>query len=208
MYKFKNREIHNTLTGELTVVHVRTFNNFLTSEFGPSTRGERDNNSLKPFVSYYANKTQTLGTSRGVLDLLSSSLVGTRKTLPYASTVETPNSQHHGLNSTSTLDMAQVTSQLDRSPFDNQLDWSLVNYQRDSPTVEYPTDVFLKSPNYQPIASGHDVIHTPASFPILGLLWQLWLSYPLCPRVNCTQYLCTWTKSQIVQSPTKLNDKI
>ena len=41
MYKFKYRKIHNTLTGELTVVQVRTFN-FLTSEFGSSTRGERD----------------------------------------------------------------------------------------------------------------------------------------------------------------------
>ena len=31
----------------------------------------------------------------------------------------------------------------------------------------------------------------------------------LCARVqNCTQCLCTWTKSWIVQSPTKLNDKI
>ena len=42
---------------------------------------------------------------------------------------------------------------------------------------------------------------------IYGLL-QLWLSYPLRASVNCTQYLCTWTKSRIVQSPTKLNDKI
>ena len=31
----------------------------------------------------------------------------------------------------------------------------------------------------------------------------------LCVQAqNCTQYLCTWTKSRIVQSPTKLNDKI
>ena len=67
---------------------------------------------------------------------------------------------------------------------------------------------FFKSPNSQPIASGHDVIHTPVSFLIWGLLWQLWLSYPLCASVNCTQCLHTWTKSRIVQSPTKLNDKI
>ena len=81
MYKFKYREIHNTLTGELTVVQVRTIINFLTSDFGSSTRGERDtHNSFKSFVSYYANKTQTLSTSHGVLDLLSSSLVGTRET--------------------------------------------------------------------------------------------------------------------------------
>ena len=42
MYKFKYREIHNTLTGELTVVQVRTFINFLTSEFVSSTRGDSD----------------------------------------------------------------------------------------------------------------------------------------------------------------------
>ena len=45
-------------------------------------------------------------------------------------------------------------------------------------------------------------------FSIWGLLWQLWLSYPLHVSVDCTQCLCTWTKSRIVQSPTKLNDKI
>ena len=33
----------------------------------------------------------------------------------------------------------------------------------------------------------HDVIHTPGTFPIWGLLWQLWLPYPLCASVNCTQ---------------------
>ena len=70
------------------------------------------------------------------------------------------------------------------------------------------TDVFSKSPNSQPIASGHDVIHAPVIFPIWGLLWQLWLSYLLHARVDCTQCLCSWTKSRIVQSPTKLNNKI
>ena len=68
--------------------------------------------------------------------------------------------------------------------------------------------VFFKYPSSQPIASEHDVIHTPVSFSIWGLLWQLWLSYPLRTSVDCTQCLCTWTKSRIVQSPTKLNDEI
>ena len=68
--------------------------------------------------------------------------------------------------------------------------------------------VFQKYPNSQTIASGYDVIHTPVSFSIRGLLWQLWLSYPLHASVDCTQCLCTWTKTRIVQSPTKLNDKI
>ena len=38
----KYRGIHNTLTGELTVVQIRTFINFLTSEFGSLTQGERE----------------------------------------------------------------------------------------------------------------------------------------------------------------------
>ena len=80
MYKFTYRETHNTLTGELTVVQVRTFINFLTSEFGSSTRGERDTILKSLSYHYYANKTQAFGTFRGVLDPLSSSLVGTRKT--------------------------------------------------------------------------------------------------------------------------------
>ena len=65
---------------------------------------------------------------------------------------------------------------------------------------------FSKYPNSQPIASGHDIIQTPLTFPIWGLLWQLWLTYPLRTSVNCTQCLSTVTKSRIVQSSTKLND--
>ena len=41
------------------------------------------------------------------------------------------------------------------------LAWSEVHSQLTS---------FSKSPNSQPIASGHNVIHTPATFPIWGLL--------------------------------------
>ena len=49
----------------------------------------------------------------------------------------------------------------------------------------------------------------PSPISYLGfLLWHLWLSYPLRASVNCTQCVCTCTKSWIVQSPTKPNDKI
>ena len=41
MYKFKYREIHNTLTDKLTVVHVRMFINFLTCELSSSTLREK-----------------------------------------------------------------------------------------------------------------------------------------------------------------------
>ena len=49
----------------------------------------------------------------------------------------------------------------------------------------------------------------PSRISYLGfLLWHLWLSYPLCVSGNCAQCVCTCTNSRIVQSPTKLNDKI
>ena len=49
----------------------------------------------------------------------------------------------------------------------------------------------------------------PSHISYLGfLLWHMWLSYPLHTSVNCTQCVCTSTKSRIVQSPTKPNDKI
>ena len=74
------------------------------------------------------------------------------------------------------------------------------------------TNSFSKYPNSQPIAFGHDVIHTPVSFPIWGfyydIYYDMWLSYPLRASMNCTQCVCTCTKSRIVQSPTKPNDKI
>ena len=40
------------------------------------------------------------------------------------------------------------------------------------------------------------------------LFWHLWLSYSLRASVNCTQCVCTCTRSWTVQSPTKPNDKI
>ena len=50
-----------------------------------------------------------------------------------------------------------------------------------------PNCLFFKSSNSQDHRFRHDVIHTPASFPIWGLSWQLRLSYPLRANVNCTQ---------------------
>ena len=44
--------------------------------------------------------------------------------------------------------------------------------------------------------------HPSPIFSLGFLLWHLWMSYPLWTNVN------TGTKSRIVQSPTKLNDKI
>ena len=85
----------------------------------------------------------------------------------------TPTSQHHGRNSTS-----PHRGQNSTSP----------HHGRNSTVV-----ILQNLLNSQPVSSGHDVIHTPAPFPVLGLLWQWWLSYPLRVIVNCTNWLHTWT---------------
>ena len=51
-------------------------------------------------------------------------------------------------------------------------------------------------------------LHPSPIFYLGFLWWHLWLSYPLRASVNCTQCVCTCTKSRIIQSPTKPNDKI
>ena len=76
------------------------------------------------------------------------------------------------------------------------------------PQSQLPTDFFSKSSNHQDHHFRAWRHSHSSSFPIWGCLWQLWLSYPLRTSVNCTQCLCTWTKSRIVQRPTKLNYKI
>ena len=190
MYKFTNRKVHHTLTGEITVVQVRKFINFLTSYFDSSTRGERDT-ILKSF-SYHTmlTKLTLLGTSCGASDLLSSSPVGTRKTQPYASTVETQTSQHHGQNSTSTVRLHGPSRLLTRPvPFGNQLDWSPVNYQLDWPTIKTQLTSFSKSQNSQPIASRNDVIHTPAQF-ISGVYYDNCDCHILCAQTWTVPNVC------------------
>ena len=104
----------------------------------------------------------------------------------------TPISQHHGRNTTVCL--TGKTAQ--RPAF-------IVQRQ---PSKIFKCQPFQNLQILWTIASGH---HSHSGwFPIWGLSWQLWLSYPLRTSVNCTQCLCTQTKSRIVQSPTKLNDRI
>ena len=157
----------NTQAG--SVVQVRT--HLLTSDFISSTRGERHH-----FVSYYANNTPTLGTSRGPMSI--SQHHGRTPTSQHHCRTptsqqhgRTPTSQHHGRNSTSAVCLS------DRIP--NCLPtWSKVNCQ---------LILFQNLQILWAIAFGHDVIHSLAPFPISSLLWQLWLSYPLRTSVNCTQ---------------------
>ena len=111
-------------------------------------------------ISYHTMLTSppTLGTSRGSISISQHHW-------------RTPTSQHHGRNSNST-DCHWV-----RQP--NCLPtWSKVNSRR---------TLFQNLKILRIIASGYYVIHTPVSFPIWGLLWQLWLSYSLCSSVNFTQ---------------------
>ena len=93
-----------------------------------------------------------------------------------------PTSQHHYRTPTSTVCLwgRQPNCLLTFSKVNSQLTW------------------FFKSSILRTIASGHDVIHTPASFPIWGLSWQLWLPYPLRTSVKLYPMLCSWTKSRIV----------
>ena len=51
-----NSNIRKYTTGELTVVQIRTFIKFLTSEIGSSTRGERD--TLLKSLSYHTMQTK------------------------------------------------------------------------------------------------------------------------------------------------------
>ena len=110
MYKFRYREIHNTLTGELTVVHVRTFINFLTSEFGSSKRGERHTILNHSILTKLKRSAHLVVFKIFVGRDLQNSMVR----LQLLNTVV--------LNSTSTLDMAKVNFQLDWPQSSAQLD--------------------------------------------------------------------------------------
>ena len=76
--------------------------------------------------------------------------------------------------------LTQQTRSIFRRPPKNRLP---------SSRLESQLSVFFKFQHPQPIASGHDVIQTPAPISYLGfLLWHLWLSHPPLTHVNtCTQ---------------------
>ena len=160
-------------TGD-SVVQVRTFINFLTSEFYSLTRGERDTIFNHSILTKLKRSAHLVVFKISVSRDLQNSMVGLQ------------------LLNTMVLTQLQLSTWPKSTP-----NWTgpsklptRLAHSRD------PTDVFFKYPNSQLIASGHDVIYTPISFPIWGLLWQLWLSYPLRVSVKCTQCLCTWIRSQ------------
>ena len=80
---------------------------------------------------------------------------------------------------------SQLSTQWQRTQF-SMPQWQRTQLSACMVLRQPSTAVFLKPSNSQPISSGHDIIHTPATFPVWGLLWQWWLSYPL--RVSVKLY--------------------
>ena len=152
----------------------------LISDFSSLIRGER-HNSLKSFVSYYANITPNIRHISGCFRSQFIFAGRDPKNLTDAATVE---------NSILYAPMADSFICL-HGPISN------LPLHGKTPTSQHHSRTssgsFSKFSNSQPISSGYDIIHTPASFPVWDLLWQWWLSYPLRMSVNCTNWLHTWT---------------
>ena len=104
------------------------------------------------------------------------------------------------------LVMFKILIHLCRSKTQLSPQWQ--NTQLTFSTVKIQLTSFQNPQILRTISSGRDVINTPAHF-LSGVYYdKWWLSYPLRTSVNCTSWLCTWTETRIVQSPTKLNDKL
>ena len=165
MYKCKRTQIHRPLCCSGTNILL------WTSDFGSSTRGERQ--FLKVFRNYTMLTTpSTFSASRGVLDLNSSS-----KKL---------NRCCNGRNST-LWQRTQFSACMLQSQILNCLpQWQRTQLSAHMVQSQLPTDSFSKSSISQDhrFQAWHHAHSSP--FPIWGLLWQLWLTYPLCTSVNCT----------------------
>ena len=184
-------------TGDF-VVQVQT--HLLTSNSGSSTWGERQ------FIKVFRNHT-----------MLTTSFNGQNPTL-------CPNGRNstivfHGPTSKSQLPgWTQLLNIMVGTELFNTIIWTqlqLSAIEADNPAVcrhcpkSTPNWLFFKIFKFSgPLLPGMMSFTLQPSSPIWGLLWQLWLSYPLCMSIKLYQCLCTWTKSRIVQSPTKLNYKI
>ena len=134
-------------TGD-SVVQVRTFINFLTSDFGSWTRGERDthiilNHSILTrlkcsahLIVFQISVSRDLQNSMVRLQILNTMVL---TQLQFIS--------RHGQSHLPT-GLAPVEYPVRLAYSKTQLDCPPVNYQLDSPTVEYPTDVFFKIPKF------------------------------------------------------------
>ena len=71
------------------------------------------------------------------------------------------------------------------------------------------TDTFQTPQILRTISSGHDVIHTPASFPVWGFIMTMVIVISFaCERKTVPNDYVPGLLTRIVQSPTKLNDKM
>ena len=168
-----------------SVVQVRTV--LLTSEFCSSTRGERHN-------SYYADLT-IWPHKRAAHPRMFKISVGRdpkKKIKKKQLHLQRPK-----LNFNSMAENSIVCLHGPMSTFHSvvrlQLLNTMVGPQLLNTMVGPQLNLFQNLQNSLPISFGRDVIHTPASFPVWALLWQWWLSYPLCASVKLYPMLCTWT---------------
>ena len=204
-----------------SVVQVRTFINFLTSEFGSSTRGERETQFLKVFriiLCWQNSNTRHISWSFRSPFLfagrdpknLTVCLNGQNQnfstpwselnfycpsTWPKSTTNSTgPHSITNWTGPHSTTNSSGPQPRPNSTCLQPRPKWRLSqNTQILSPSLPGMRSFTLQSHFLSEVYYQQD---------------QLWLSYLLRTSVNCNQCLCTWTKSRIVQSLTKLNNKI
>ena len=140
------------------------------------------------FSKVFRNRTMltsppTFGISRGPISI--SQHQGRTPTSPHHG--RKLSSQHYGRNLTSPHHGRNSTSQHNgwnsTSPHHGQTQFFttlvgpqhlniMVGTQLFHTRVETQLNLFQILPNYQPISSGHDIIHTPVQYPFWGILWQ------------------------------------
>ena len=79
-----------------------------------------------------------------------------------------------------------LTQQMCCASRSRQLDWPGLAW----PRVGSQLTSFSKSPNSQPIASGHDVIHTPVPFSIWGFYYDICDCHILCTQAWTVLNVC------------------
>ena len=106
---------------------------------------------------------------------------------------------------------ANVNFQTLNSMAENSVLYAIMAETKLSPTwppVNSQLTLFQNLQILGTIASEHDVIHTPNHISYLGFIMTIVIVISFACKCKPYLILCTWTKSRIVQSPTKLNDNI
>ena len=171
-----------------SVFQVRT--HLLTSDFGSSARGERQFLSL----SYHTMLTTP---QRSAHLVVQSRFLNTIVGPQLLNTMVGPQLLH-----------TMVGTQLYGRELHSLSQWQKLNCLSARSTVNSQLTLFQNLQILKTIASGHDIIHTPTLFSYLGFIMTIVTVISFVHERKLYPMLCTWTKSRIVQSPTKLNDKI